>query len=42
MPCLQVIIANHFTCGERNIWQKIKKSQNIIKMIVVLSDFWLQ
>ena len=26
--------AHHFTCGERKIWQSIKKSQNIMKMIV--------
>ena len=24
-----------FTCGERKMWQNIKKSQNIMRMIVV-------
>ena len=33
MPCLQGIIALPFTVGERKIWQNIKNSQNIIKMI---------
>ena len=33
IPCLQVIIANRFTCGERKIWQNIEKSQNVMKLI---------
>ena len=31
---LLLIIALRFNCGERKIWQNIKKSQNIISMIV--------
>ena len=33
VPCLLLIIACRFTCGESKIWEKIKKSQNITKMI---------
>ena len=35
MPCLEVIIAHRFTCGERKISYSIKKSQNIMKVVVV-------
>ena len=28
-------MAHRFTCGESKIWQNIKKSQNIMKMIAV-------
>ena len=31
VPCLKVIIAHCFTCGEKKIWENIKKSQNIMK-----------
>ena len=34
IPCLLLVITLHFTCGKRQIWQIIKKSQNIITMIV--------
>ena len=34
MPCLKVIIAYRFTCGERKICRNIKKSQNIMKVVV--------
>ena len=27
-------MAHRFTCGEKRIWQKIEKSQNIMKLIV--------
>ena len=37
IPCLQVIIVHRFTCGERKIWLNIKKSQNIMQVIVDLS-----
>ena len=33
MPCLQVIIAHCFPCGDRKICENIKKSRNIMKMI---------
>ena len=29
------MIVHRFTCSERKIWSNIKKSQNVIKMIVV-------
>ena len=31
-----MIIAHRFTCGERKFWQNIKKTQNVMKMIVDL------
>ena len=31
---LVLIIVLRFTCGERKIWKNIRKSQNIMKMIV--------
>ena len=34
IPCLLLVITLHFTCGKRQIWQIIKKSQNVITMIV--------
>ena len=34
MPCLCVTIAHPFTCSQRLIWQNIKKSQNIMNLIV--------
>ena len=34
IPCLLLIITLRFTCGERKIWSNIKKSQNIMTMIV--------
>ena len=34
MPCLLLIVTIHFTCGERRIWENIKKSQNIMTKIV--------
>ena len=33
-PCLLLIMALRFTCGERKSWWNIKKSDNIISMIV--------
>ena len=33
-PCLLLIITFRFTCGERNIWSNIRKSQNVITTIV--------
>ena len=33
-PCFLLIITFHFTCGKRKIWSNIKKSQNIMTMIV--------
>ena len=38
-PCLLLIIMFLFTCGERKIWQNIKKSHNIISMIDFLKNF---
>ena len=35
MPCLLLIMVLRLTCGEKNIWQTIKKSQNIMTVIVV-------
>ena len=35
ISCLLLIIMIRFTCGERKIWQNIKKSQNIMTKIVV-------
>ena len=32
------IITLSFTCGERQIWTKFKKSQNIMTMILVASS----
>ena len=34
IPCLEVIIAHRFTCGDRKICKTSKKTQNIMKMIV--------
>ena len=34
IPCLLVIITLRFTCGEKKNWQSIKKSQNVMSMIV--------
>ena len=34
IPCLLLIIALSFTCGEKKVWQNIKRCQNIMKMIV--------
>ena len=34
MPRLLVKNTIRFNCGERKIWSNIKKSQNIINMIV--------
>ena len=36
MPCLLLIITFLFIHGEMKIWQNIKKSQNIMKMIIAL------
>ena len=36
---LLLIITLRFTCGERKIFSTIKKSQNILNMIVVESHF---
>ena len=41
IPCLQVIITYRFTCGERKICQNIKKSQNIMKVVVGLFILYL-
>ena len=32
---VKVIIAHLFTCGEKKIWQNIKKFQNIMKLVVI-------
>ena len=37
MPLL--IIKHRFTCGEKKIWQNIKKSQNIMTRIVEAQGF---
>ena len=36
IPCLLLIIKLRLTCGETKIWSDIKKSQNIMNMIVGL------
>ena len=39
IPCLLIIIMLRFTCGERKICSIMKKSQNIMNMIVVQKLF---
>ena len=39
IPCFLLIIAFRFTCGERKIWQNIKKSQNITKLLSTKFSF---
>ena len=34
IPCLLLIITLRSTCGEKKVWQSIKKSQNIMSIIV--------
>ena len=38
IPCLLLKISLCFTCGERKIWPSIRKSQNIMTMIVGLVE----
>ena len=36
MQCLLLIITLSFTCGEKKNWYIIKKSQNIVSIVVAL------
>ena len=40
--CLLLIITLRFTCGKKNICWNIKKSQNILTMVVLLKVFHLK
>ena len=40
IPCLYVIVTYRFTCGERKIWWNIRKSQNVMKMILAFKWHW--